>query len=260
MTNPLFTKGRFVWADLVTREGAKARAFYTELMNWSATEMDMGPMGKYTMLKLGEQGIGGIPPVMKDMPADVPSHWMYVIATDDVDGACRKATELGGKVFMAGMDIPNVGRMAIVADPSGAVFSPFTPAPGSQGRPEGQPKVGEFCWYENFTTDVEKAKTFYATLFGWTWEKAPMPNMEYWIARRGDSQVAGVMKKPDEVPMANWLGHLLVENLERSTERATKLGGKKLMGPHDVPGIGTFTVVQDSAGAVVSLFQGASKA
>lgn len=256
MANALFTKGRFVWADLVTREGAKARTFYTELLNWSATEVDMGPGGKYTMLKLGEAGVGGIPPVMAGMPADVPSHWLYIISTDDVDAACRKATELGGKVVAPAMDIPNIGRMAIVTDPSGAVFSPFKSATGEM-RPEGQqPKVGEFCWYENFTTDVEKSKAFYAALFGWTWEKAPMPNMEYWIAKRGAVQTAGLMKKPDDVPMANWLGHLLVENLERSTERATKLGGKKLMGPHDVPGIGKFTVVQDSAGAVVSLFEG----
>ncbi len=257
MGNPLFTRGRFVWAELVTREGAKARSFYTELMNWSATDMDMGPLGKYTMFKLGEQGIGGVPPVMKDMPANVPSHWLFVISTDDVDATCRKATELGGKVLSPAFDIPNIGRMGFLQDPSGAVFAPFKALTGEMTPEGGKPKPGEFCWYENFTTDVEKTKTFYATLFGWAWEKAPMPDMEYWIAKRGDVQTAGLMKKPDDVPMANWMGHLLVENLERSTERATKLGGTKLMGPTPVPGIGTFTVVKDSAGAVISLFQGA---
>lgn len=56
-----------------------------------------------------------------------PPHLMVYIAVDDVDAAAKKAAEIGGKIHKEPTDIPNVGRMAIIADPGGAIFSVFTP-------------------------------------------------------------------------------------------------------------------------------------
>jgi predicted enzyme related to lactoylglutathione lyase len=56
----------------------------------------------------------------------VPPHWRVHIATKDVDAAVDRAKELGGTAFVEGMDIPNVGRIAVLQDPVGAVFCLYT--------------------------------------------------------------------------------------------------------------------------------------
>lgn len=256
MTQGLFTKGRFVWHDLMTRDVKKARAFYSELMGWKVNEMDMGPGGKYQMLMNGTEGLGGLVP-LDAAPAEVPSHWIAYISVEDVDKACKLATESGGKVCVPAFDIPGVGRTAVVEDPSGATFSPFKAKDGEMRAEKERPDVGEFCWYEVLTSKVDETKAFYAKLFGWSWEKAPMPGMDYFFAKSGDKQRCGLMAKPEGVPMSSWLCYLNVKDLEESTKRALSLGAKVLMPSAAAPGIGTWQVVSDPTGAAVALFQGA---
>jgi predicted enzyme related to lactoylglutathione lyase len=250
-----FTKGRFVWNDLMTRDVGRARAFYTELMGWSVNEVDMGPHGKYPMLMNKGEGVGGIE-LLKGVPESVPSHWGQYVSVEDVDAALKIATANGGSIVVPAFDIPGVGRTAFVQDPGGAVIAPFR---GSQGemKPEHErPPVGDFCWYEVLTTKVAETKAFYTALFGWTWEQMPVPGMEYFVAKSGDKQRAGLMAKPAEAPMSAWLAYLNVGKLAEATKRAESLGAKKLMGPHSMPGVGTWNVIADPTGAVVALFEG----
>jgi len=257
MAEKLYTRGRFVWIDCMSLEPEKSQAFYGELFNWKVQEMDMGPMGTYRMLMAGETGVGGIMPL--DPKHRAPSHWINYITVEDVDATVAKVKKLGGKELVSAMDFGNVGRGAVVADPQGAVFAPFKA--GSDGEvPEKDPGIGEFCWHEVMVDDVAKAKTFYGDVFGWTFEKMPQPEGEYWMAKRGDKMACGLMKKPANVPAPpHWLSYVLVEDLDHSQKRATKLGAKALMGPQEVPNIGTFTVIQDPVGAVLCLFEGVEK-
>lgn len=256
MSDKLFTRGRFVWSDLMAKDVEKAKTFYTELMAWKTHEMDMGPAGQYTMLKRGEEGLGGIAK-LSGVPDQVPSHWINYITVEDVDATAKTAKEIGATIRMEPFDIPDVGRACLMQDPWGCVFFAFRSKDGEMPVKE-KPEVGEFCWYEVMTTDVPKTKDFYAKLFGWTYEKAPMKEgyPEYWMALRDGKQTCGIMAKPDEVPMSCWMSYLLVEDLEASSQRATKLGGNKMMGPQDIEGIGKFSVFMDSAGAAINLFQG----
>lgn len=258
MEKPLFTRGRFVWHDLMAKDPARARAFYTELLGWSVEEFDMGPGGKYPMLKNQGAGLGGIMP-LAGMPAEVPSHWVQYVSVDDVDAACAQAPKLGGKVVVPAFDIPKVGRTALLMDPGGAVVHAFRAATSEMRADTAKPAVGEFCWYEALSTAVDESRGFYAGVFGWTWEKMPMPGVEYWVAKRkGDVQVAGLMQKPAEVPGPSvWLSYLLVEKLDAASTRAERLGAKQAMGPQTIPNIGTYSVYIDPVGAAVALFQGA---
>ena len=259
MEKPLFTRGRFVWNDLMAKDPARARTFYSELMAWTVEEVDMGPMGKYPMLKNKGVGLAGIMP-LTGMPAEVPSHWVQYVSVDDVDAACAQAPKLGGKVVVPAFDIPNVGRTALLQDPGGAVLHAFkAAATGEMNAEKTQPEVGEFCWYEVLSTEVDKSRDFYAGIFGWTWEKMAMPGMDYWMAKRkGDVQVAGLMQKPADVPgRSHWLSYLAVDKLDGASARAETLGAKKMMGPQSIPKIGTFSVYIDPVGAAVALFEGA---
>jgi predicted enzyme related to lactoylglutathione lyase len=113
--------GTFCWTELATSDLAKAKEFYEALFGWKLVEQDM-PMGKYTMIFVGEQSIGGMMDTT-EWPGEVPSHWMSYLTVDDCDASAAKVTELGGTVCVPPTDIPPVGRFSVVNDPGGAVFS-----------------------------------------------------------------------------------------------------------------------------------------
>lgn len=114
--------GMFCWNELMTRDIEKAIKFYTELIGWKAVDSGMEGM-EYTLLKANDKDAGGMMAMPADVPKEVPSHWMSYITVDDVDALAKKAVELGGQVCHGPMDIPNVGRFAVIIDPTGAAVS-----------------------------------------------------------------------------------------------------------------------------------------
>jgi predicted enzyme related to lactoylglutathione lyase len=116
--------GSFCWADLNTPDQQAAAKFYADLFGWT---LDPGGAG-YLHLKNGDVPIGGIPAATQRDP-HAPPHWLIYIQVDDCDLSTAKAKELGANVFMGPMTLENVGRMTVLADPQGAVFSLFQPLP-----------------------------------------------------------------------------------------------------------------------------------
>jgi hypothetical protein len=115
------THGAFSWSELMTGDPAAAAAFYGPLFGWRIETVDMGG-GPYHLLKVGETAIGGI---MKT-PAEagpMPPAWGCYVTVEQVDATVARVTALGGKVVVPAMDIPGVGRMAVIADPQGATLS-----------------------------------------------------------------------------------------------------------------------------------------
>jgi uncharacterized protein len=114
--------GTLTWNELITTDPAAVK-FYEQVLGVTTSTMDMGT-GEYTLFHVGDQMVGGgTPPPMEG----VPNHWHVYFAVDDADATAAKATELGGSVVVAPFDSP-VGRMAVLADPQGAVFSIIKPA------------------------------------------------------------------------------------------------------------------------------------
>jgi uncharacterized protein len=115
------THGAFSWSELTTGDPAAAAAFYGPLFGWRVEAMDMGG-GPYHVLKAGETAVGGI---MKS-PAEagaMPPAWGCYVTVDDVDAIAAQAAALGGQVVVPPMEVPGVGRMAVIADPQGATLS-----------------------------------------------------------------------------------------------------------------------------------------
>ena len=115
--------GTFCWNELITKDAAAAKAFYGALFGWKMSDMPMGA-DVYTILKQGHKDIGGLMQIRADM-GPVPSHWLAYVEVADVDAATAKAGELGGRVHVAGMDIPGIGRFGIFEDPTGAKLAVF---------------------------------------------------------------------------------------------------------------------------------------
>ena len=116
------------WIDLMTSDPDKTAAFYTALFGWTVD--DPGPdYGGYKILQRGsddENGVGGL---MANQDSSQPTSWHPYVAVEDVDATLAKAKELGGSVVLEAMDVPNVGRIAVIQDPTGAVLGVIKPSP-----------------------------------------------------------------------------------------------------------------------------------
>jgi uncharacterized protein len=113
-------QGVFGWDELYADDIEAAKSFYSEVFGWTASEMDMGEGRTYTIFNSGDQQRAGAMEKPPGMTA--PSHWLVYIVSDDVDAHAAKAKELGAQVYMEPFDVPTVGRLAILADPTRAPF------------------------------------------------------------------------------------------------------------------------------------------
>ena len=117
------------WNELATRDAETSLAFYTAVFGWQSETRDVGPT-TYTTFSVDGKPVGGMIEMTDQWPAEAPPHWMVYFAVDDVDASTARAAELGATVHVPAMDIPDVGRFSMVADPSGAHFSMLTLANG----------------------------------------------------------------------------------------------------------------------------------
>lgn len=131
--------GTLSWNELTTRDAEGSKAFYGAVFGWKTREMEFAG-GEYTIWQLAEQpdegGIGGMMPMVGDAwPADMPPRWMVYFAVADTDASAARCEELGGTVNVPAFDAPGVGRVAVLSDRQGAVFSIITLSPEAQGEP-----------------------------------------------------------------------------------------------------------------------------
>jgi predicted enzyme related to lactoylglutathione lyase len=124
--------GTFTWSELYTRDPDKARAFYTGLFGWNV-ETHAGEM-EYTEWKVGDRSVGGMIKIAPEM-GPMPPNWLTYFAVADTDDTVAKAKKAGGAAMMEPMDIPEVGRFAVLADPQGAVFAVIKMAASHETSP-----------------------------------------------------------------------------------------------------------------------------
>ena len=117
--------GGFCWNELATNDTAKAAEFYSAVFGWVADHKgDDSPM-PYTEWKVADKSVGGMMQIDPNW-GPVPPHWAVYVSVEDCDATVAKAVELGAEIKAPAMDVPEVGRFAALADPTGAVFSVIT--------------------------------------------------------------------------------------------------------------------------------------
>lgn len=220
--------GQFVWHDLMSTDPEASTKFYQRIFGWDLEVAHMGEViGDYTMFKSGETTLGGIVPLGAEH--GIPSHWISYITVDDVDAACKATEAAAGQVAMQPFDIPNVGRTAVVSDPTGAYFSPYKDIAEEPFTPPA-PAVGQFNWHELMSTDIEKAKTYYTELMGWSLGAMEMqdPPETYWMFQHGEQPVAGALQMPAAAgpdAVSAWLPYIGVADVPAATQKTKELGG-----------------------------------
>jgi len=116
------TPNSLTWNELATRDMSAAKAFYTSVFPWTAHANPMPDGSEYVEWQIDGKSIGGGMQMGPQMPAQVPPHWLVYFAVASTDNTLQRAQELGAKVMMPAMDIPQ-GRFAVLTDPQGAAFA-----------------------------------------------------------------------------------------------------------------------------------------
>jgi hypothetical protein len=238
--------GTISWFDLMSTDGAKARAFYQALFGWTYDESG----GDYAMcLAHGKKaaGIGGA-------PAGHPSAWTAYFHTTDAEATAKDITANGGKILMGPTVVGPAGRYTIAQDPTGAVFGTWEPKDhhGAEVRDE----QGAMTWQECHTRDGNAAREFYCKTFKFEPVKIDAGPMNYWTLTRGKDMFGGVCENthmPAHVP-PHWLVYFNVDNTDATLAKVTAAGGKVMQPAMDTP-YGRMAVCQDPMGGMFAVNQ-----
>lgn len=249
--------GTFSWPELSTTDQKGGVAFYRGLFGWDLNEQPMGPGETYSMFQMRGKPVGAaytMRPAEKQSGA--PPHWNSYVTVANVDESAKKAESLGAKLFMPPFDVMDAGRMAILQDPTGAVFQIWQANRSIGAQILNEP--GALCWTELTTTDPAAAEQFYTQLFDWSAKHATESPMEYTEFSVGGVPSIGMMPKPKDMPAhipSYWMPYFQVADTDASVAKVKTLGGKVMVPPQDIPNTGRFAIVSDPQGAMFAVFK-----
>lgn len=237
MANP---HGSYVWYELLTTDTEAAGRFYADVIGWSVDSYDSTVAG-YHVLAIGTEGIGGmmtLPPGGAE--SGMRPGWLGYIGVDDVDAAIAAITAAGGALHMPAMDIPNVGRIALAADPQGLPFYVMKVAGAGEGSSGAfdPARAGHCSWNELVASDLPAALAFYTGQFGWTkGDVMPMGELgDYQFIDHAGGTIGAMMAAPPGGPPPGWNYYFRVEDIDTAAGRIGDGGGTILNGPMEVPG------------------------
>ena len=254
--------GSFCWIELATTDQDAAKRFYSQLFGWAVRDMPMGPDFTYTLFQLeGKDAAAGYTLRAEERAQGVPPHWMIYVAVENADDTAKRASELGAKVCAPPFDVGTFGRMAVIQDPTGAIFSIWQ-AKGGIGIGI-KDTDGTLCWADLGTPDRERAGKFYSDLFGWeiVADKDDDPQSGYLHIKNGEDFIGGILPPEHQNPNAppHWLPYFQVSDCAASAAMAKELGANLYLEPMFLENVGTMSVIGDPQRAVFALFQTARK-
>ena len=250
--------GDFCWMELGTSDQDGAKKFYSSLFGWVANDMPMGPAAVYTIWRLQDRDCAAGYTLTAEEQG-IPPHWNLYIAVENADAAAGKAASLGAKVLAPAFDVFDAGRMAVIQDPTGAIFIVWQANKNTGIRISMEP--GTFCWADLSTGDPEGAKKFYSAMFGWEISPGEKDPSGYLHIKNGDRFIGGVppahVRDPNTPP--HWLVYWYVADVDASAAKAKELGETFYVPPMSIEGVGRMAIMADPQGAVSAIFKEAPR-
>jgi predicted enzyme related to lactoylglutathione lyase len=257
------------WVDTSQPDPQAALDFYSGLFGWEFENMlPPDSPGEYFVGRLRGGDVAAVGSVPEALPP--MATWNTYVWVESADDTAAKAAEAGGSVVMEPFDVMDSGRMAAFTDPEGAVFCVW------QAKEHRGARVVNEHGSLNFnglnTRDVDGAKSFYGSVFGWEtlaigpggmWTmpgygdhlERESPGLREQIAEMGGPEgfedvVASIDPIPDDRPDTppHWSVTFAVDDADATASKATELGGQLIVPPLDVPW-SRITVISDPQGA-----------
>jgi uncharacterized protein len=242
------------WVDTLQPDPDAAIAFYSGVFGWEFAgpgDMPGDPPGRYFVAQLRGRdvaGIGSLPPGGQPM---APSFTMHV-RVDSADDAAAAARAAGGTILVEPFDAPPAGRMAVIADPTGAQVCVW-----EAGVREGAQLVNEAgAWVMSQlrTPDPEAAAAFYGAVFGWTTEAFGPTTLFLLPGYVGGEpeqpvsrEVIAAMAPAEPGKPPRWSADFWVDDVDATVARAERLGGHTIAPPTPSP-VGKSAVLADPSG------------
>jgi uncharacterized protein len=253
-----YENGTPSWADHSSSDPEAAARFYSGLFGWETEDVMPPDAGShYFMARVRGRDVAAISSQMNPGPVV----WTTYIAVDDADATAAKVGDAGGQVFAEPFDVFDSGRMAVLADNSGAPFSIWQARRHIGAGLVNEP--GTMCWNELLTRDADGAKRFYGAVFGWRTSAMPFEGGEYtlWhLPGEGEPEpaVGGMMPMvgeqwPTDLP-PHWSVYFAVEDTDSTCSRSESLGGRVAVPPFD-SSVGRIAALNDPMGAAFSVIK-----
>jgi uncharacterized protein len=246
--------GHFAWYELLTTDPAAAKAFYAKVVGWGTQDAPT-PGLTYTWFTAGNAVTGGLTNLPEDArKMGVTPMWIGYVGVNDVDAAAGRIKRLGGDVRVPPMDIPDISRFSVVADPQMAILALVKWLRPDQQEPAALGKLGHVGWHELLAADWEKAFAFYRELFDWQKADAEIgPTGTYQVFSARGQKIGGMFTKPPTVPVSFWLYYFNVGDIDAAAGRVKAGGGRILDGPLEVGGGSWIARCTDPQGAMFGL-------
>jgi predicted enzyme related to lactoylglutathione lyase len=242
-----YAPGTFSWVELVTSDADAAKAFYTEVFGWEYFDNPMGDGMVYTTALVDGKAAGAL-----FASSEQPPHWNSYVTVASADEATRRAGELGASVIAEPFDVMEVGRMSVIADPTGAALCLWEPRQHIGAAVVNQP--GALTWNDLVTPDPDAAAHFYGELFGWTYMEMP-DSGGYRVIRNGERSNGGIPPAHPESGPPAWLPYFGHADADALHGRIGELGGRALSEPMSI-GPGRIAILADPQGAVFAVWTG----
>jgi predicted enzyme related to lactoylglutathione lyase len=250
------TPGRWVWADLVTSDVARAAGFYGKVFGWTfETYGGEDDRETYTLVLADGLPIGGMVFDARATKDDTPSaRWIGLVSVSDPEAVAASVSRSGGTVIYAPVMLGERGETAVFKDPEGTLFGVVKSRNGDP--PDYLGDVGEWAWLDLWSNDVDKAAQFYRTVIGYE----TIPAGAASSARSGVHLVsggyvrAGIMQKRDPGTTSVWLPYVRVVDAKKTALTAREAGGRIIYEPAPL-GAAVVGIVADPTGAPVGIVQ-----
>jgi uncharacterized protein len=254
------------WVASVHPDPEQAVAFYTEVFGWEAEEtMGTNSPGRYYLCRLRGRDVAAVGSQRGGGASLLPA-WDTYIRVESADDTVTMATDAGGGVIMEPFDLLGAARMAVLADPAGAVFGVWQPGEHRGAQLVNEP--GAWSMSQLNTHDPEGSRAFYGAVFGWESDTFDLGEGEITLWRLPgyvggepeqpvSREVVGAMvptsgdRSPEDVP-ARWSVDFWVADVDATADKAAQLGGEVVGSPFDTS-VGRTAVLADSQGAVFSV-------
>lgn len=248
--------GEFCWFELATSDIEAAKKLYPDLFGWEINEVPIPGGGSYVLFVKGDAQVGGGMQQGDDEIGRIPPHWNIYVEVEDAEQAAKKAESLGGTIHAPAFDVMGMGRMSVIADPSGAVLGLWESNPSGPDRPHVTHEKNTVVWCELLTPDTDKAGAFYSELFGWKREGFEgNPDYTVFSQKGSESGVGGMMPPPMEGVPPVWALYIETDDVDGIANKVKGAGGQIFMEPTDLPGVGRLAMIADPQNVAFGLLK-----
>lgn len=244
-------KGKFVWNDLITEDMAAAKSFYGGVFDWQFEDVPQRDGSDYVVARSGNVYVAGILSATAAPDQEI-ARWLPYVSVNDVDMAVDRSIAAGATVAATARNV-NLGRVAAIIDPEGAVIGLARSDIGDPDDSTTRPAPNRVVWSELLSADPAAASEFYRQLAGYDIEAVSRRGGQYTFLTANGVQRAGILERPNDDIEPVWLTYFGVSDPGAAARKAASLGGTIILPPSPEVREGSMAIVTDPAGAVLVL-------